>query len=126
MSPTTSIYEDLASRVAKRRKLRLFVKTKDPHTSLPKSGFTMPSKLPLRIVIGGGNADSMSTATRACRLDEHSSIRVLEKGSYVSFANCGMPYFLGEVIQDDVAVVKQTPKALHDRFDIEFSVNTKA
>ncbi len=50
--------------------------------------------MPKRIVIVGGVAAGMSAATRARRLDEHASITVLEKGGYVSFANCGLPYYL--------------------------------
>ena len=61
----------------------------------------MPHKLPLRLVIVGGVAGGMSAATRARRLDETANITVFEKGSYVSFANCGLPYALGGVIKSD-------------------------
>jgi len=85
----------------------------------------MPSHYPLRIVVVGGVAGGMSAATRARRLDENASIKVFEKGPYVSYANCGIPYALGEVIKDDAALVLQTPKALKERFNIDVHINTE-
>jgi NADPH-dependent 2,4-dienoyl-CoA reductase/sulfur reductase-like enzyme/rhodanese-related sulfurtransferase len=85
----------------------------------------MPSRVPLRIVIVGGVAGGMSAATRARRLDETASITVFEMGPYVSYANCGIPYALGEVIKDDAALILQTPKGFKDRFNINAHVNTE-
>lgn len=85
----------------------------------------MSSSLAMNIVIVGGVAGGMSAATRARRLDEKSSITVFERGPYVSYANCGIPYALGGVIKDDAALVLQTPKALRDRFNIDIHVNTE-
>lgn len=83
----------------------------------------MPSKVPMRLVIVGGVAGGMSAATRARRLNETASITVFERGSYVSYANCGIPYALGGVIKDDAALVLQTPQALNDRFNIDVQIN---
>jgi NADPH-dependent 2,4-dienoyl-CoA reductase/sulfur reductase-like enzyme len=71
----------------------------------------MATKVPMKIVIVGGVAGGMSAATRARRLDETASITVFERGPYVSYANCGIPYALGGVIKDDAALVLQTPQA---------------
>jgi NADPH-dependent 2,4-dienoyl-CoA reductase/sulfur reductase-like enzyme len=61
----------------------------------------MHSKVPLRIVIVGGVAGGMSAATRSRRLSETAFITVFEKGPYVSYANCGLPYALGGIITSD-------------------------
>ena len=55
---------------------------------------------PQRVIIVGGVAGGMSAATRLRRLDEHASIIVIERGEHVSFANCGLPYHLGDAIPD--------------------------
>ncbi|RYO87222.1 hypothetical protein DL764_008888 [Monosporascus ibericus] len=65
----------------------------------------------------------MSAATRARRLDEASSITVFEKGGYTSYANCGIPYALGGIIEDDAALILHTPKDFKDRFNIDVQVN---
>ncbi|OCK74603.1 FAD-dependent pyridine nucleotide-disulfide oxidoreductase [Lepidopterella palustris CBS 459.81] len=85
----------------------------------------MPSRVQQKIVIVGGVAGGMSAATRARRLDETSFISVFEKGPYVSYANCGIPYALGKVIKDDDALILQTPAAFKDRFNIDVHVNTE-
>ena len=54
---------------------------------------------PLRIVIVGGVAGGASAATRARRINEHARIILLEKDEYVSFANCGLPYYISGVIE---------------------------
>lgn len=66
----------------------------------------------MRIVIVGGVAGGMSCAARARRLDESAEIIVLERGSHVSFANCGLPYFVGGEIRDPRALLVQTPESL--------------
>ena len=63
----------------------------------------------MKIVIVGGVAAGMSAAARARRLDEHASIVVLERDDYVSFANCGLPYYLGGDIEDREDLLLQTP-----------------
>ena len=90
-----------------------------------RSSYTMPSKAPIRIVIVGGVAGGMSAATRARRLDEAASITVFEKGPYVSYANCGIPYCLGGVIRDDASLLLQSPRSFKERFNIDVHVNTE-
>ncbi|KAL3484629.1 hypothetical protein BJX62DRAFT_243749 [Aspergillus germanicus] len=70
---------------------------------------------PMIIVIVGGVVGGMSAAARARRLDENASITVLERGSYVSYANCGVPDALGNVVHPDSALVLQTEPALENR-----------
>ena len=66
----------------------------------------------MRIVIVGGVAGGMSCAARARRLDEAAEIIVLERGAHVSFANCGLPYYVGGEIADESALLVQTPASL--------------
>ncbi|WP_127473952.1 FAD-dependent oxidoreductase [Microbacterium sulfonylureivorans] len=66
----------------------------------------------MRIVIVGGVAGGMSCAARARRLDESAEIIVLERGAHVSFANCGLPYYVGGEIADPQALLVQTPESL--------------
>lgn len=76
-----------------------------------------------RIIIIGGVAGGMSTATRLRRLIEHAEILVLERGGHVSFANCGLPYYLGGVIEDREALLLQTPASLAARFNLDVRVH---
>lgn len=80
----------------------------------------------MRVVIIGGVAAGMSAATRLRRLREDAEIIVLEMGENVSYANCGLPYFVSDVISDRDDLLLQTPKSLWDRFRIDVRVNTKA
>jgi NADPH-dependent 2,4-dienoyl-CoA reductase/sulfur reductase-like enzyme/rhodanese-related sulfurtransferase len=68
----------------------------------------------------------MSAATRLRRLDENAEIVVLERSGYVSFANCGLPYYVGDVITDRNALLLQTPASLHARFGIDVRVDSEA
>lgn len=77
-------------------------------------------------VIIGGVAGGMSTATRLRRNDENRQIIVLEASEYVSFANCGLPYYAGGVITKRDALLLQTPEALKQRFNIDVRVKTRA
>ena len=77
-------------------------------------------------VIIGGVAGGMSTATRLRRNDENRQIIVLEASEYVSFANCGLPYYAGGVITERDALLLQTPEALKQRFNIDVRVKTRA
>lgn len=72
-----------------------------------------------RIFIVGGVAGGASCAARARRLDEHAEIVLCERGPYVSFANCGLPYYVGRVIvrEDDLLVA--TPELFRERFNID-------
>jgi NADPH-dependent 2,4-dienoyl-CoA reductase/sulfur reductase-like enzyme/rhodanese-related sulfurtransferase len=78
------------------------------------------------VVIIGGVAGGMSAATRLRRLDEHATITVLERSGHVSFANCGLPYHVGGVIEDREALLLQTPESLRDRFDLDVRVSHEA
>ncbi len=78
-----------------------------------------------RIVIVGGVAGGMSAATRMRRLDESASITVIERSGHVSYANCGLPYFVGGVIEDENALLLQTPASLFGRFRIDVQVDTE-
>lgn len=73
----------------------------------------------LKIIIVGGVAGGMSAAARYRRLDEKASIIVLERGSFVSYANCGVPYALGGIIDSDSTLVLQTETTLERRFNID-------
>lgn len=81
---------------------------------------------PRTVVIVGGVAAGMSTATRLRRNDESVRIVVLERGPYVSFANCGLPYHLGGVIEDRDDLLLQTPESLAARFDLDVRVRHEA
>lgn len=72
-----------------------------------------------RVVIIGGVAGGMSAATRLRRINENVEIVVFEKGDDVSFANCGLPYHVGGVIEHRESLVLQTPEALKKRFNID-------
>jgi NADPH-dependent 2,4-dienoyl-CoA reductase/sulfur reductase-like enzyme/rhodanese-related sulfurtransferase len=72
-----------------------------------------------RVLIVGGVAGGASCAARLRRLDERAEIVVFEKGPYPSFANCGLPYYVGDVIDDEAALLVATPELFRDRFNIE-------
>ena len=78
-----------------------------------------------RVVIVGGVAGGMSTATRLRRLDSKAEIIVLEKSGHVSYANCGLPYFVGGVIEDEASLLLQTPKSLYERFRLDVRVHNE-
>jgi NADPH-dependent 2,4-dienoyl-CoA reductase/sulfur reductase-like enzyme/rhodanese-related sulfurtransferase len=67
----------------------------------------------------------MSTATRLRRLDEAAQITVIERSGHVSYANCGLPYFVGGVIEQESDLLLQTPQRLHDRFRLDVRVDTE-
>lgn len=77
-------------------------------------------------IIVGGVAGGMSAATRLRRLNESMNIIVLEKGPYVSFANCGLPYHISGEIIDREELILQTPEKLAARFQLDVRVNTEA
>lgn len=76
----------------------------------------------MKTIIIGGVAGGMSTATRLRRLDETRDIVVFERGAYVSFANCGLPYQVGGVIPDRSSLLLQTPESLAARFALDVRV----
>jgi NADPH-dependent 2,4-dienoyl-CoA reductase/sulfur reductase-like enzyme/rhodanese-related sulfurtransferase len=78
-----------------------------------------------KIIIVGGVAGGLSAATRLRRLDESATITVFEKGPYASYANCGIPYALGDVIKDDASLILHSPKYFKERFNIDVHLDTE-
>ncbi|MFC2424090.1 MAG: CoA-disulfide reductase [Fusobacterium polymorphum] len=78
-----------------------------------------------KVLIVGGVAGGASTATRLRRLDESLEIVIFEKGEYVSFANCGLPYYIGDIIQNRESLLVQTPESLKARFNLDVRVNSE-
>ncbi|WP_338945776.1 CoA-disulfide reductase [Fusobacterium canifelinum] len=78
-----------------------------------------------KVLIVGGVAGGASTATRLRRLDENLEIVIFEKGEYVSFANCGLPYYIGDIIQNRESLLVQTPESLKARFNLDVRVNSE-
>ena len=78
-----------------------------------------------KVLIVGGVAGGASTTTRLRRLDENLEIVIFEKGEYVSFANCGLPYYIGDIIQNRESLLVQTPESLKARFNLDVRVNSE-
>ncbi len=78
-----------------------------------------------KIVIVGGVAGGMSAATRLRRLDPNASIIVIERSGFVSYANCGLPYYVGGVIADQASLLLQTPQSLDARFELDVRVESE-
>lgn len=79
----------------------------------------------MRIVVIGGVAGGMSAAARARRLDESAEIIVFDKGPYVSFANCGLPYYVSGEITSQDALLLHTPETLKATLNLDVRVNTE-
>ena len=75
-----------------------------------------------KLLIIGGVAGGATAAARARRLDERAEIILFERGEYISFANCGLPYYIGQVIEDRNDLFVTTPKAFRDRYNIDIRV----
>lgn len=80
----------------------------------------------MKIVIVGGVAGGASAAARLRRLREDAEIILLEKGDYVSFANCGLPYYIGGVIREKSNLTLQTPQSFYQRFRIDVRIKNEA
>jgi len=78
-----------------------------------------------KVLIVGGVAGGASTAARLRRLDEEAEIIMFERDEYISFANCGLPYYIGETIKERDKLLVQTPEAMHGRFNIDVRVNSE-
>jgi NADPH-dependent 2,4-dienoyl-CoA reductase/sulfur reductase-like enzyme len=76
-----------------------------------------------RVVIVGGVAGGASCAARVRRLDESAEVTIFDRGPFVSFANCGLPYFVGDVIQDEKKLLVASPELFHNRFNITAVLN---
>ena len=83
--------------------------------TIPLGGINMTKK----IIIVGGVAGGATAAARLRRLDESSHIIMFEKGEYISFANCGLPYYIGEVINDRKKLLVQTVDGMSSRFNMD-------
>ncbi len=80
----------------------------------------------MKLVIIGGVAGGASAAARARRLNESAEITLLERGEYISFANCGLPYHIGGTIEDRDRLLVQTPESMEKRFRIDVRTNSEA
>lgn len=81
--------------------------------------------MPLKVLIVGGVAGGATAAARLRRLDEATEIIVFEKGEYISYANCGLPYYIGDVIRKKEKLIIQTPENMRERFNIDVRVNSE-
>ena len=79
----------------------------------------------MRVVIVGGVAGGMSAAARLRRRDEGAEIIVLERGNYVSFANCGLPYYVGGEIEDSAKLLLHTPQSLKAALNLDVRINSE-
>ncbi len=80
----------------------------------------------MKTVIIGGVAGGASAAARLRRLDENGEIILLERGEYISFANCGLPYYVGGTITEKSALTLQTPASFYNRFHIDVRIHSEA
>ena len=76
----------------------------------------------MKVVIVGGVAGGATAAARIRRLDERARILIFERSGYISYANCGLPYYIGDVITDPEELTLQTPESFFERFRIEAKV----
>ncbi|MBC8560105.1 FAD-dependent oxidoreductase [Fumia xinanensis] len=79
----------------------------------------------MKVVIIGGVAGGATAAARLRRLDENAQIIVLERSGYVSYANCGLPYYIGGTIQNEKALTLQTPESFKRRFNVDVRVQNE-
>lgn len=80
----------------------------------------------MKVVIIGGVAGGASAAARLRRNDEHAEIIMFERGDYISFANCGLPYYIGGKINGSEKLTLQTPESFHSRFNIDVRIRSEA
>ncbi len=78
-----------------------------------------------RVLIIGGVAGGASCAARLRRLDEEAEIIMFERGPYISYANCGLPYFTGGTIKSRDALLLQTPEGMKEKFNLDVRVNSE-
>ncbi|MFO8057682.1 MAG: FAD-dependent oxidoreductase [bacterium] len=79
----------------------------------------------MKLVIVGGVAGGASAAARARRVNESAEIILFERGEHISFANCGLPYYIGEEIEERDSLLVSTPRAMSERFNIDVRVNSE-
>lgn len=75
-----------------------------------------------KVLIVGGVAGGASTAARLRRLDENTEIVLFERGEYISFANCGLPYYIGGEIKEKSSLTLQTPESFRKRFNVDVRI----
>ncbi len=78
-----------------------------------------------KVLIVGGVAGGASAAARLRRNDENAEIIMFERGEYISFANCGLPYYIGNVIEERESLLVETPEEMNKRFKIDVRVNNE-
>lgn len=78
-----------------------------------------------KYLIVGGVAGGATTAARLRRIDENAEIIMFEKGAYISYANCGLPYYIGDVIPERDSLFVQTPESFGGRFKVDVRVNSE-
>src|SRR5665647_635394 len=78
-----------------------------------------------KVLIVGGVAGGATTAARLRRLDEEAEIIMFERGADISYANCGLPYYVGGMIEQRKHLLVQTPKAMHSRFNIDVRIRSE-
>ena len=79
----------------------------------------------MKVLIVGGVAGGAGAAARLRRNDEFAEIILFEKGQFISFANCGLPYYIGGTITDRAALQLQTPEAFNARFNVDVRVQNE-
>ena len=79
----------------------------------------------MKVVIIGGVAGGASAAARLRRMDENAEIVLIEKSAYISYANCGLPYYIGGVIHDRQKLFVQTPSSFRQRFQIDARISSE-
>ena len=79
----------------------------------------------MKIIIIGGVAGGATAATRLRRLNEKAEIIILERGGFVSFANCGLPYYIGGTITEKEKLTVETPNGFRDKFNIDVRVENE-
>ncbi len=79
----------------------------------------------MKVIVVGGVAGGASLAARLRRLDEKAEIIMFERGEYISFANCGLPYYIGGIIQDRDELLLQTPESFNARFNVDVRIKSE-
>lgn len=80
----------------------------------------------MKYLVIGGNAGGASFATRMRRIDENAEIIMINKGTYISFASCALPYYIGDVIKNRADIIERTPEILKEKNNIDVRVNQTA
>ncbi|MEI6725191.1 MAG: FAD-dependent oxidoreductase, partial [Actinomycetes bacterium] len=79
----------------------------------------------MKVIIVGGVAGGASCAARLRRLDEDAEILMVERGPYVSYANCGLPYYIGGVIEQQSSLLVATADTFRDMFNVDARINVE-